>query len=376
MRIKQVLWVLAAFTFTSLLYLQGGQAPTESATSAMAKTQMDAKTRGQTGTSAKGPVPLTEKEVTKEIKSAPAETVIKDVKERGVDFDMTPDIEKKLRKAKATDAVVEAVRKAGPKVRAQMAKIFMGPGQAETQEVPREQAQAYEAIKTELDPDKAIAIGEDFIKKYPDSILLPYVYFFTANGYQQKGAVDKVADYTAKGLKLKPDNMACLVMRVGVLPQPQYLNAHAADRDAILDEAEKDANRALQLISAFPKQPNETDQDYKKRQDETGSQIHGSLGMVYLQRAADALTGPDKAELAKAEQEFKAAVTTTDRPYPGDYFYLGEAYKLDGKFDDAIGAYTKAGEAGQGTTIKAYADSQVEVMKKLKAQQGSTAPKH
>ena len=56
---------------------------------------------------------MTEKEVTKEIKSAPAETVIKDVKERGVDFDMTPDIEKKLRKAKATDEVVEAVRQCG-----------------------------------------------------------------------------------------------------------------------------------------------------------------------------------------------------------------------------------------------------------------------
>jgi hypothetical protein len=42
---------------------------------------------------------LTEKEVMKEIKSSPAESVIKDVKDRGVDFDMTPDIEKKLRKA-------------------------------------------------------------------------------------------------------------------------------------------------------------------------------------------------------------------------------------------------------------------------------------
>jgi tetratricopeptide (TPR) repeat protein len=312
--------------------------------------------------------------VTKEIKSAPAETVIKDVKERGVDFDMTPDIEKKLRKAKATDEVVEAVRKAGPKVRAQMAKVNMGPGQAATQEVPREQAQAYEAIKTELDPDKAIAIGDDFIKKYPDSFLLPFVYFFAANGYQQKGDVEKVVEYTGKGLKLKSDNMACLIMRVGILPQPQYLNAHSADRDTILEEAEKDANRALQLVSQFPKQPNETDPEYKKRLADTSSQVHGSLGMVYLQRAAESLAGPDKAELAKAEQEFKTAVTTTESPYAGDYFYMGEAYRLDGKIDDAIEAYTKASQTGQGTSIKPYADRQVEELKKKKAQ-GSAAPK-
>ncbi len=317
---------------------------------------------------------MTEKEVTKEIKSAPAETVIKDVKERGVDFDMTPDIEKKLRKAKATDEVVEAVRKAGPKVRAQLAKVFMGPGQTKTEEIPREQAQAYDAIKTELDPDKAIALGEDFIKKYPDSLLLPYVYFFTANGYQQKGNVEKIIEYTGKGLKLQPDNLACLVMRIGILPQPQYLSAHPAERDSILDEAEKDANQALTLVSKFPKQPNETDPEYQKRLAATDSQIHGSLGMVHLQRAADSLAGPDKVELAKAEQEFKTAVTTTDHPYPGDYFYMGEAYKLEGKFDDAIDAYTKAGQAGQGTAIKAYADSQIEAMKKLKAQ-GSAASK-
>ena len=386
MRIKRILWVLAAFAFTSLLYAQvRGQAPTpptqsqtQSQTSEMTKAQMQAQNQAQTGekgkSQAQGPVPMTEKEVTKEIKSAPAETVIKDVKERGVDFDMTPDIEKKLRKAKATDEVVEAVRHAGPKVRAQMAKMIMGPGQAGTLDIPKEQVQAFDAIKSELDPDKAIALVEDFAKKYPDSPLLPYVYSFGANGYQQKGDVDKVVEYTGKGLKLKPDNLTCLIMRVGMLPQPQYLNNHPADRDKILQEAESEANRALQLISQIPKQPNEADADYQKRLDQTTSHVHGSLGMVHLDLASEALAGPDKDELAKAEQEFKTAVTTTDRPYPGDYYCMGEAYKLDGKLDDAIEAFTKASEVGQGTMIKAYADRQVEEMKKRKAQ-GSAAPK-
>jgi len=382
MRIKRILWVLAAFAFTGLLYAQGrGQAPapptqsqTQSQTTEMDQVQMQSKTGEKGKSKAKGPVPMTEKEVTKEIKSAPAETVINDVKERGVDFDMTPDIEKKLRKAKATDEVVEAVRHAGPRVRAQMARLILGPGQGGTQEVPREQAQAFEVIKGELDPDKTIALGEDFIKKYPDSPLFPFVCFFTANGYQQKGDVEKVVECTGKGLKLKPDNLACLIMRVGMLPQPQYLNNHPADRDKILQEAETDANRALQLVTQVPKQPTEADADYQKRLTDTTSQIHGSLGMVHLERAADSLTGPDKAELAKAEQEFKTAVASTAHPYPGDYFYMGEAYKLDGKLDDAIEAYTKAGQVGQGTMIKTYADQQIEKMKKLKAQ-GSAAPK-
>jgi tetratricopeptide (TPR) repeat protein len=380
MRIKRIFWVLAAFAFTSLLYAQiRGPAPppptqTQTQDTEMIQGQMQSKAGEKGKSKAKGPVPMTEKEVTKEIKSAPAETVIKDVNERGVDFDMTPDIEKKLRKAKATDEVVEAVRHAGPKVRARMARMILGPGQSGTQEVPREQAQAFEVIKAEFDPDKAIALGEDFIKKYPDSPLLPFVCYFTANGYQQKGDVEKVVECTGKGLKLKPDNLACLIMRVGTLPQPQYLNNHPADRDKILQEAETDANRALQLVLQIPKQPTEADAAYQKRLNDITSQIHGSLGMVHLELAADSLTGPEKSELGKAEQEFKTAVTSTDRPYPGDYFYMGEAYKLDGKLDDAIEAYTKAGQAGQGTMIKAYADQQVEKMKKLKAQ-GSAAPK-
>ena len=90
--------------------------------------------------------------------------------------------------------------------------------------------------------------------------------------------------------------------------------------------------------------------------------------MVHLELASDALVGPDKDELAKAEQEFKTAVTTTDRPDPRDYYRLGEAYALDGKLDDAIQAFTKASETGQGTMIKTYADRRVEEMKKRKAQ--------
>jgi tetratricopeptide (TPR) repeat protein len=390
MRTKQIVWVLAACAFASILYAQTGQqmpTPQELASSFCIRPgNMESKQAqnywvqtqasrmaqnpaqsGQKGKSqAQGPVPLTEKEVLKEIKSPHAETVIKDVKERGVDFDTTPEIEKKLRKAKASEEVVAAVKQAGPKVRAQMAKL-MGPGGSQLPQVPREQAQAYDQIKTELDPDKAIALGEDFIKKYPDSFSLPFVYFFTANGYQQKGNVEKVAEYTGKGLKLKPDNMACLVMRVGILPQPQYLNNHSVERHTILDEAERDANHALELIAKMPKLPNESDQEYKKRIDGTGSQVHGSLGMIYLERAADSLAGPDKTELEKAEQEFKTAVTSIDPPYAGDYFYMGEAYKLERKYDDAIAAYTKASKVGQGTAIKPYADNQIERMKKLKA---------
>jgi tetratricopeptide (TPR) repeat protein len=384
MKIKRILWVLAALVFTSVLYGQRGQMPTPPAqpqiqpqTSGIPQTQGQPQNPAQTGqkgkSQAQGPAPMTEKEVTKEIKSAPAETVLKDVKQRGVDFEMTPDIEKKLRKAKATDEVIEAVRQAGPKARAQMAKMGLGAGLAGVQDIPKEQGQAYEAIRGELDPDKAIALVEDFAKKYPSSAYLSYVYMFGANAYQQKGDVEKVVELSEESLKIKSDNLISLIMKAGMLPQPQYLNKHEADRDKILQEAESEGNRALQLIAQLPKQANETEADHQKRLADAASQVHGSLGMVHLERATEALAGVDKAELAKAEQEFKIAVTTTDRPNPQDYYRMGETYTMDGKLDDAIQAFTNASQAGQGTMLKTYADQRLEELKKRKAQ-GSAAP--
>jgi tetratricopeptide (TPR) repeat protein len=389
MRIQRMLWVMAILSFGSLLYAQRGQSPGQQPapaqqpagqqpagqqeTPAVNENQSQA-VQGQVKTNQnvkkpQGPVPLTEKEVTKEIKSSPAETLIKDVKERGVDFDMTPEIEKKLRKAKATDDEVEAIRQAGPKVRAQTAKLVMqGAG---TTDIPKEQGQAYDAIKTELDPDKAIGLADDFAKKYPDSKILTYVYSFQANAYQQKGDVEKVVETCNKSLQLNPDNLMSLVLSIGMMPQPQYLNAHKNEQETVLQEAQKRATRALELIAKLPKQANESDADYQKRLGEIASQVHGPLGMIHLELANGGLAGPDKAELAKAEQEFNTAVTTTAHPDPRDYYRMGEAYAMDSKWDDAIQAFTKAGDLGQGTLIKTYADQQIGEIKKKKAAQGS-----
>jgi tetratricopeptide (TPR) repeat protein len=379
MRIKQILWVLAIFVFTGALYAQTGPQPPAPAprqpgiqepTPGISGPQVQ-KGGSQVTTNQKaksGTAPLSEKDVTKDIKNNPAEAVIKEVKERGVDFEMTPAIEKKLRKANATDAVVEAVRQAGPKEREQMAKAATGPAPAGTVQIPQDQSQAYDAIRTELDPGRDISLVDDFAKKYPDSPLISYVYSFGANAYQQKGDVEKTVDLCEKSLKANPDNLMALIINIGMLPQPQYLNNHSADREKILQDAVSEANHALELIpKRVPKKADEADGDYQKRLAEFESQVHGPLGMIHLEMATGGLVGTDKAELEKAEQEFNTAVTTASRPDPRDYYRLGEAYRMDGKLDDAIQAFTKASELGQGTTIKTYADQQIGEIKKIKA---------
>jgi tetratricopeptide (TPR) repeat protein len=314
-----------------------------------------------------GPASITEKGLANEMRRAPAETVINDVKLRGVDFDMTPGIEKKLRKSNASEELVEAVREAGPRFRAQMAKLVLGPGSAGVQNVPKEQARGFSLLVGESDPDKVLSRVQTFTKQYPDSPLLGYVYSLAANAYLHEGDVEKVVTFTGYSLNFSPDNLTSLILRVEMLPQPQYLRNHATYAGKILQEALSEGNHALQLIAQVPKQPNEAVAVYQQRLADYASEIHGPLGMVHLELASGAASGLDKAELAKAEQEFNAAVNTR-QPTAQDYYRLGEAYGLDGKWDEAIQAFTKAGKLGQGTPIKTYATEQIAQMRKSKAQ--------
>jgi tetratricopeptide (TPR) repeat protein len=246
--------------------------------------------------------------------------------------------------------------------------MILGPSPIGAQNVRAEQARSFSPILSELDPDKSIKLVDDFAKQYPDSPLLSMVYSFGANAHQQKGDVEKVVAYTGRSLKLNPDNLTSLILRIQMLPMPQYLRNHAADHTTILQEAENDAKHALQLTAQIPRQPQESDAQYQKRLDNFTSQIYGPLGTVHLEMASGGPAGLDRDELAKAEHELNTAVSSSVNPDPRDCYRLGEAYALDGKWDDAILAFKKAGGLGQGTSIKTYADEQIAQMKKRKAQ--------
>ncbi len=312
MKIRQITLVFAALSLASTLLPQAGQGqsgltssqPSQNPGSPGARceivrddymspvtfTQVEirdqASLRRQLEDHVKALGPMSEREVTSEVRPASADALLKEVKGRGVDFDMTPAVEKKLRKAKVSDEVIEAARQAGPKVHEQMAKMILGQKAVRMQDIPREQMQSFSAIIVETDPDKVISSVNGFAKQFPSSPLLSYVYSFEANAYQKKGDADKVVEYSGRSLRLNPDNLTALELRVGMLPQPQFIRTHQVDRGRILREALIDGNHALLLISQLPKQPNEADAEYQKRLAGFASEIHGPLGVVHLELAS------------------------------------------------------------------------------------------
>jgi tetratricopeptide (TPR) repeat protein len=229
-----------------------------------------------------------------------------------------------------------------------------------------EEAKAFNAIQSELDPARQVQLVDDFAKKYPTSPYLSDAYFFGAYASQQQGKVPEVVAYGTKSLEANPNNLRSLLTMAAMLPQPQDLTGSDADKEKKLADAEADANKALQLIADL-KQPNLTPDKLAQLKASLTSQVHGSLGMVHLQRAMGGLTAADPDELAKAEQEYKTAVNTA-QPNPEDYFRLGEVYTYEKKTDEAIDAFTQASKLGQGSPIQTYADQQVDKLRKAKAQ--------
>jgi len=299
--------------------------------------------------------PLTQDEVAaliKQNKKNP-DLILKTLDERKVDFDLNRDIEKKMRKAGATDDVLQAIWRAGPSGRnAKSASLVSATGgqlQATYQE-----AMGYQTLQAELDPDKKLRMVEEFEKQFPNSQLLSYVYTQGASACQQKNDRNCMLDFGEKSLKLDPDNTYSLILVAITLPQPQMQRVDPALAAQRLAEANEDAQRALALMDKLAKRPNETDEQFQKRKAALQSEAHGALGMVHLQRDE-----PDK-----AIEEFKTAVSLEAEPDPQIYYRLGEVYANEGKKTEALEAFTKASELGQGTPIKDFADKEIEKLKK------------
>ncbi|HEX5412502.1 MAG TPA: hypothetical protein VFZ27_11660 [Terriglobia bacterium] len=312
--------------------------------------------------------PLTEDELVKLVKhnKKDLKKVADEVQARGLDFEFTPDIEKKVTKAGADDQFLTYVKQFTPAMRAAR-KSKVG-----NSEVSPEEAEAYNKLKNSTDAETIIKSSDEFAAQHPKSPLLTYVYALEASAYQQKNDAPNVLKYGEKSLDLDPNNLISLLMVSGILPQPQMLNNISdAEKEKRLGTAADYAQKALQEIDQLPKQSKESDDAYQKRKDQIASGAYASIGMVHLERSRMALQGLDQDELAKAEESYKSAIAKSDNPNPADYYRLGEVYRGENKVPDAITAFSKAGQLAQGTVIEQLANQQVEELKKA----GNAQPK-
>jgi tetratricopeptide (TPR) repeat protein len=281
------------------------------------------------------------------------DVVYKALDERKVNFDLDRKIEKKMRKAGADDALLTAIWKAGPTGRSEKSALLTSATGAQLQ-ATYEEGMGFKTLENELDPDRKLRMVEEFAGRFPDSQLLSYVYYQAAKAYQQKGDLDRLVEYGEKSLKLDPNNILSMLLLAIVLPQPRMVQASPEVAAQRLSTADTYANRALKVIDGLPKSANETDEQFKNHKASLASDAHTALAMVCMQRD----------DSGKAIEEFKAAISLAAKPNPQLYFRLGEVYANEGKKAEAIEAFTKASELGQGTVLQKYADDRIQELRK------------
>jgi tetratricopeptide (TPR) repeat protein len=116
------------------------------------------------------------------------------------------------------------------------------PPQAKT----KEEYDAYNAAKALPDGATREKAADDFAKKFPDSELRIVLYESAMNSYQQANDGDKMMEMARKVLGYDPDQPEALVGVAQVLAERTHDTD--LDRDQRIDEAKKDAQRALATV--------------------------------------------------------------------------------------------------------------------------------
>ncbi len=269
--------------------------------------------------------------------------LIKTLHEQGIDFDLNPEIEKKMRKAGADDQILQAIWTAGPTVRNFKGAVLMSATGAPLTSTYKE-AMGYKTIEQTSDPETKIRMAMEFAQTFPSSELLSYVFTQAAAAFQQKGDFPNAAKTGRKSLALDADNTYSLLVVATSLSEPSMIRDAQNNGESELTEAGTDAQRALELLPKLPARPGETPEQLATRKAGIESGAHAALGSVAMQR--------DKYD--QAIEEFKKAISFSQPPKASLYFRLGEIYSNVGEKQQAIEAFSKAAQLGKGTVIETY----------------------
>ncbi len=293
---------------------------------------------------------LTQDEVYHLIKKEQAhpDVIEKTLHAQGVDFDLNPKIEQRMVKAGATDEILQAIWAAGPTVRNFKGAVFTSATGAPLTTTYKE-AMGYQTLEKEQDAGTKIRMAEEFVRTFPHSELLSYVYTQEATAYQQEGNFPEAAEIGRQSLLLDPNNIYSLLIVATSLSEPSMVR-NAENSTKTLQEAKTDAQRALDLLPKLPARNGETPEQWASRKAGIASSAHAALGAVAMQQ--------DNVDQAIAE--FKQAISLSPTPQASLYYRLGEVYSNAGKKPEAIQAFSRAAELGKGTLIEKYANQRLQ----------------
>jgi tetratricopeptide (TPR) repeat protein len=210
------------------------------------------------------------------------------------------------------------------------------------------------------DVAKKDQLGEEFLKKYPESRYRPEVYSILVRGYLSVGQIDKMEAIGDKEIALNPNDAQTLAIVGSTLPR--VMNGASIEPQKRLEKAEQYSKKALEVLPALVKPAELSDADFLKAKDQTSALAYSGLGLVAFRRS----------KFAEAIPNFEQAVKLDPVPDPVNFYLLAISNEKTSHFEDAANAFNKCAAIPGG--LQATCKSGVDEAKKMAASQLS-APK-
>ena len=218
---------------------------------------------------------------------------------------------------------------------------------------------AFQAVPN-TDLTKKIELGEDLVKKYPQSRYLPPVYYTLTIAYMQTNQTQKMLEVGDKEVALQPNDITTLAILAQTISR--VTNSNTANATQQFEKAATYAKKAIEIAPTLPKPENMTDEAFAAGKNQALVSAHSGLGLVLIKHGQNAEAIPEMEQAIKLDKD----------PDPVNYYLLGMADKGTSHFDDAIAAFNKC--AAITSSLQATCKAQADDTKKKSATELS-APK-
>jgi len=194
---------------------------------------------------------------------------------------------------------------------------------------------AYQTAVTQTDPATKAASLEDFLQKYPNSVVKKAVLDQLIDTYEQLNQPDKVVSAASRMLQLDPNNFKAIFATVYFKKNACQRNIDTATGDSKDPQTCDDAAITAQKGLTTPKATGVSDEDWKKMTDAAYPIFHSAIALD------DAIVKHDYAAAIKeytTELMLYPAQQTTSGPGLVDTLNLAEAYAKPGPSRDEVKA--------------------------------------
>jgi len=209
----------------------------------------------------------------------------------------------------------------------------------QTQPSPEEMAAVTQIMQTP-DLDQRLGLIQDFLAKYPNSLLVGRAYAAAADAYRKKNKYAQTIEYGEKAIELSPKDAYSMILVADSLAESAVPTQ--ADYQERLTRSETYCRRSLEILPehfAAIRRPDVPAEQYVAAQQQMEALSRAILGYVHLRRG----------ENAQAVEELNKAIQTPSfKPQPLDYYRLGMAYKRQGQMKEAESALQHCVESSGG----------------------------